>query len=91
MSPDDSAFLSMIQRLRAAYGRPKPLPTSDPLELIYSEYAAYLPAQQLMSLNDWRVLLADLGGLERCKSAAHICRGRALTDMCRYYQLYSPA
>ncbi len=32
----------MIQRLRAAYGRPKPLPSSDPLELIYWENAAYL-------------------------------------------------
>jgi endonuclease III len=32
----------MIQRLRAAYGRPKPPPSSDPLELIYWENAAYL-------------------------------------------------
>lgn len=32
----------MIQRLRLAYGRPKPPPTGDPLELLYWENAAYL-------------------------------------------------
>jgi endonuclease-3 len=37
-----SPFEAIIQRLRAAYGRPKPLPSSDPLELIYWENAAYL-------------------------------------------------
>jgi endonuclease III len=36
----------MIQRLRAAYGQPKPLPSSDPLELIYWENAAYLLSDQ---------------------------------------------
>jgi endonuclease III len=32
----------MIRRLRVTYGRPKPPLTSDPLELIYWENAAYL-------------------------------------------------
>jgi endonuclease III len=32
----------MVERLRAAYGRPKPPPTSDPLELVVWENAAYL-------------------------------------------------
>jgi endonuclease-3 len=32
----------MVERLRAAYGRPKPPPTSDPLELVFWENAAYL-------------------------------------------------
>ena len=32
----------MVERLRAAYGRPKPPPTSDPLELVLWENAAYL-------------------------------------------------
>ena len=32
----------MVERLRAVYGRPKPLPTSDPLELVFWENAAYL-------------------------------------------------
>jgi endonuclease III len=37
-----SPFEAMIQRLRRAYGRPKPLPSNDPLQLIYWENAAYL-------------------------------------------------
>jgi endonuclease III len=32
----------MVQRLRAAYGAPKPLPTSDPFELVLWENAVYL-------------------------------------------------
>jgi endonuclease-3 len=32
----------MVERLRAVYGRPKPPPTSDPLELVFWENAAYL-------------------------------------------------
>jgi endonuclease-3 len=32
----------MVERLRAAYGRPQPPPTSDPLELVFWENAAYL-------------------------------------------------
>jgi endonuclease-3 len=42
VAPDQSPFEAMIRRLRAAYGRPKPLPTNDPLELIYWENAVYL-------------------------------------------------
>jgi endonuclease-3 len=42
MASADSPFESMIQRLRVAYGGPKPPPTSDPLELLYWENAAYL-------------------------------------------------
>src|SRR5579863_1821255 len=35
-------FDGIIERLRATYGRPKSPPTSDPLELIFWENAAYL-------------------------------------------------
>jgi len=37
-----SPFESLIQRLRVAYGRPKPPLTRDALELLYWETAAYL-------------------------------------------------
>ena len=42
MAADQSPFEAMIQRLRVAYGRPKPPPAANPLELIYWENAAYL-------------------------------------------------
>jgi endonuclease III len=35
-------FEAIIQRLRGAYGRIKPPPTNDPLELVFWENAAYL-------------------------------------------------
>jgi len=42
MPAAESPFQALIQRLRAAYGRPKPPCTSDPLELVFWENAAYL-------------------------------------------------
>jgi endonuclease III len=42
MPSAESPFEGIIERLRAKYGRPKPLPTSDPLELVFWENAAYL-------------------------------------------------
>src|ERR1700730_9589140 len=42
MPPVGSPFRATIQRLRTTYGRPKPPRTSDPLELIVWENAAYL-------------------------------------------------
>src|SRR5580658_3908318 len=42
MPSAESPFQAMLERLRAAYGRPKPPPTSDPLQLIFWENAAYL-------------------------------------------------
>jgi endonuclease-3 len=42
MPAAESPFQGMIQRLRVAYGRPKPPYTSDPLELVFWENAAYL-------------------------------------------------
>src|SRR5580658_10496523 len=42
MPSAESPFHAMVERLRAVYGRPKPLPTSDPLELVFWENAAYL-------------------------------------------------
>jgi endonuclease-3 len=42
MAPAEFPFAAIIQRLRKAYGRPKAPPTSDPLELIFWENAAYL-------------------------------------------------
>jgi endonuclease-3 len=42
MPAAESPFQGMIQRLRVAYGRPKLPPTSDPLELVFWENAAYL-------------------------------------------------
>jgi endonuclease-3 len=46
MPSAESPFQVMVRRLRAAYGRPKPPPTSDPLELIFWENAAYLLTDQ---------------------------------------------
>jgi len=42
MPSAESPFQLTVERLRAAYGRPKPPPTSDPLELVFWENAAYL-------------------------------------------------
>src|SRR5580704_3801630 len=42
MPSTESPFQAMVRRLRSAYGRPKPVPASDPLELIFWENAAYL-------------------------------------------------
>lgn len=37
-----SALNTIVARLRAAYGKPEPLPTDDALELVFWENAAYL-------------------------------------------------
>jgi len=42
MASAELPFAAMIQRLRAKYGRPKPPPSNDPLELVFWENAAYL-------------------------------------------------
>ncbi len=42
MPSAESPFQVMVQRLRAAYGARKPLPTSDPFELVLWENAVYL-------------------------------------------------
>jgi endonuclease III len=42
MPPGELQFQAMIQRLRTAYGRPKPPPTRDPLEWVFWENAVYL-------------------------------------------------
>jgi endonuclease III len=42
MPSAESPFRAIIRRLRAAYGPPKRPPTSDPLELVFWENAAYL-------------------------------------------------
>jgi endonuclease III len=42
MPSAESPFKGMVESLRAVYGRPKPPLTSDPLELVFWENAAYL-------------------------------------------------
>ncbi len=42
MPSAEAPFQAIVQRLRAAYGRPKPPLTSNPLELVFWENAAYL-------------------------------------------------
>ena len=41
-APVEGGLEQLVERLRVAYGRPTSTPTSDPLELIFWENAAYL-------------------------------------------------
>ncbi|MGA2879369.1 MAG: hypothetical protein ABSG13_10500 [Bryobacteraceae bacterium] len=62
MPPDQPPFEAMIDRLRVVYGRPKPLPSRDPLHLVLWDNAAYLLSDERRQ----RVfeLLRDRVGLE---------------------------